>query len=92
MKNEIKLHIDKRAAAIVAASEGMNDEDMLTTVQTAAWLGVSEMFLIKGRTEGYGPPYVRVSPQVVRYLRGGVRGWLRERTYRYFGDEARGAA
>jgi predicted DNA-binding transcriptional regulator AlpA len=77
------VHIDKRAGAILAASAADDDDTLLTTVQCAGWLGVSEMFLIVGRTKGYGPPHVRISPNVVRYRRGDVRVWLTERTHRH---------
>jgi predicted DNA-binding transcriptional regulator AlpA len=78
----VRLHIDKRADAILAASVADDDDTLLTTVQTAGWLGVSEMFLIQGRGKGHGPPFIKISPNTVRYRKGDVRQWLAERTQR----------
>lgn len=76
-----KLHLDRRAAAIAdAVGEGSND-DLLTTVQVANWLGVSPQWLEIGRGKNYGPPFMRLAPQVLRYKRGAVIDWLKDREY-----------
>jgi hypothetical protein len=75
-----KFHIDKRADAILA-TEGEDDDDLLTTRETANWLQVSEQWLAIGRHRGYGPSFTKCSTLVVRYRRGDVRAWLRERTF-----------
>lgn len=72
-------HLDKRAAEI-ASSPGSDDE-LLTTVQIAAWLGVSTQWLEIGRSKGYGPPFERLSPKCIRYRRGKARKWLDGRTH-----------
>jgi hypothetical protein len=77
-----RVHIDKRADAILAASAADDDDTLLTTVQCAGWLGTSEMFLIAGRGKGYGPPFIKISTNTVRYRKGDVRTWLGERTQR----------
>jgi hypothetical protein len=74
-------HIDKRAAAIAAAAAGVDDDQLLSTPQTALWLGVSTQFLEIGRHRGYGPPFERLSARVIRYRRGKVRAWLDERSH-----------
>jgi predicted DNA-binding transcriptional regulator AlpA len=75
------LHIDKRAEQVAALGVGAEDE-LLTTAQVAAWLGVSVQFLEIGRSSGgYGPPYTRLAPRAIRYRRGDILQWLRDRTH-----------
>jgi predicted DNA-binding transcriptional regulator AlpA len=74
-----KLHIDKRAAQIVAAGAGDNDE-LLTTKALAEWLGVSETWVEIARVRGNGPPYEKIAPRIVRYRVGKVKAWLDERS------------
>jgi hypothetical protein len=61
------LHIDKRLPGLLEDLAGGHPDELRDTVMTAAWLGVSTMFLIKGRMEGYGPKYIRVGANAVRY-------------------------
>jgi predicted DNA-binding transcriptional regulator AlpA len=77
-----KLHLDKRAAAIAATVDADNADELLTTPATAAWLGVSTAWLENARHRGYGPPYERLGPRTIRYLRSRVRYWLDERSHR----------
>jgi hypothetical protein len=73
-------HLDRRAAEII--EEGRGDfDDLLTTAATADWFGVSTEWLEIGRSKGYGPPFIRLSPSRVRYRRGDVLAWLHERTH-----------
>jgi hypothetical protein len=73
-------HIDKRATRIAETVAG-DDDDLLPTPDIAAWLEVSVQWLEIGRFKGYGPPFMRVSDRMIRYRRGDVRQWLRERTH-----------
>ena len=73
-------HLDRRAGLLVEAGAG-DPNDMLTTKQVAAWLGLSATTLEIWRTEGRGPPFVRLSPRMVRYRRSDVQAWLTERTH-----------
>jgi predicted DNA-binding transcriptional regulator AlpA len=73
-------HLDPRAEDLIAAGAGKVN-DLLTTEQVAAWLGVSMQWLEIGRHHGYGPPYVRISPRMIRYRRGDVLTWLAGRTH-----------
>jgi predicted DNA-binding transcriptional regulator AlpA len=73
-------HIDRYASAVIEDGVGDND-DMLTTPQTAAWLRMSVGWLEIGRSKGWGPPFVKLAPQVVRYRRGDVKRWLAERQH-----------
>lgn len=73
-------HLDRRAARLAADDTG-DDEDLLSTRETADILAVSEPWLEIGRSRGYGPPFVRLSPRRVRYQRGALREWLRARVH-----------
>lgn len=75
-----RLHIDKRTAQLVAQANGDGD-DLLNTTELAEWLGVSTQFLEIGRHQGYGPPFIRLTPKIVRYRRDDVLDWLRERQH-----------
>jgi predicted DNA-binding transcriptional regulator AlpA len=75
-----RFHLDKRAADI--AAEGAGDpDDLLNTAEVAGWLGVSTQFLEIGRTRGYGPKFVKLSPRRVRYRRSSVLEFLNQRTH-----------
>ena len=77
----LRHHLDRRAVELVDDGVG-NPHDLLTTPATAEWLGVSVQWLEIGRSKGYGPSFVRLSPRRVRYRRADVLEWLRERTHR----------
>jgi predicted DNA-binding transcriptional regulator AlpA len=81
-------HLDNNAAELIAAGAGDAD-DLMTTAQVAAWLGVSMIWLHIGRMRGYGPPFVRMGPRLIRYKRSDVLEWLAERAYRSTGEYAR---
>jgi predicted DNA-binding transcriptional regulator AlpA len=75
-------HLDKRASDIAERiAEGGDQDELLSTKQTATLLGVSQQWLEIGRTRGYGVPFVRLSPRRVRYRRSDVIAWLNERTH-----------
>jgi predicted DNA-binding transcriptional regulator AlpA len=79
----MRTHIlDKRAHQIADAAPPGNDDDLLTTACMMEWLAVSRQWLEIGRSKGWGPPWVRLAPRVVRYRRGDVIEWLKERTHR----------
>jgi hypothetical protein len=76
----IKHHLDARAEQI--AEQGRGDpDDLLSTIQVAAWLGVSVQFLEIGRSKGFGPPFIVVAPRVLRYSRQDILAWLATRTH-----------
>jgi hypothetical protein len=75
----LRHHLDKRAANLLATSG--NDDDLLTTPDTAEWLQTSEQWLEIGRVKGYGPPFERLAPKIIRYRRGKVRKWLDQRSH-----------
>jgi len=74
------MHIDKRAARLLAnpVSEG-KDDDLLTTEEVAEWFGCSIQFLEILRGRNTGPHFVRISPKKIMYRRGSVRAWLKRR-------------
>jgi hypothetical protein len=72
-------HLDYRAAVIADLGVG-DDDDLLTTRQIAEWFGVTRMWVDIGRSRGYGPQFMEVTPNCILYRRGDVRDWLRERS------------
>lgn len=72
-------HLDRRAAYLVAVSDGSPD-DLLSTQAVADWIGTSKQFLETARARGYGPCFIQVSPGRIRYRRADILKWLDERT------------
>ena len=64
------------------------DTDLLTTAELAAWLGVTKAWVELGRVKNFGPPYLRLSAQMIRYRRSEVKAWLQERSFRHTGQYA----
>jgi hypothetical protein len=85
-------HLDRRALDLIEAANEGTDDELLSTPRTAVWLGVSPEWLEIGRSRGWGPPYLRLSPRRVRYRRGDVKRWLQERLYRATAEYADPAA
>ena len=89
LRQHKRLRLDRRADQILADEPlpgiGHNnpppDDELLTTEQVAAWLRVTVQWLEFGRVRGYGPQYTRLGPRAVRYTRGQVRAFLRERVH-----------
>lgn len=81
----MRHHLDRRALQLLALANPAapptttKDDDLLSTKQVAAWLGVSEQWLELGRKKNYGPHYVRLGPRCIRYRRGDVIRWLKGR-------------
>ena len=79
------LHLDKRAAELAANAPLISDEqantddDLLRTSDLALWLGVTKAWLEHGRKRDYGPPFIKLAPQAVRYRRADVFAWLKHR-------------
>jgi hypothetical protein len=77
-----RLHLDKRAQQLVAtAFDDEQPDDLLTTRQVAAWFGVSIQWLEIGRGKSYGPPFLRMGNNVIRYHRGKCKAWLQTRMH-----------
>jgi hypothetical protein len=58
-----------------------DDDDLLDTKELALWFGVSEEWLEIGRSIGYGPPFIRLAPRIIRYQRGPCREYLKQRNH-----------
>jgi hypothetical protein len=54
--------------------------DLLSADYVASKLRVSLAWLAAARVNNFGPPYVRLSPSVVRYPRGKFLRWLQSRS------------
>ena len=76
-----RLRLDKRADQLIAQGEGEADET-LTPSELAAYLKVSIPWLSNARVGGYGPKYLVLDGQTIRYRKEDVLGWLKERTYK----------
>jgi hypothetical protein len=76
-----KHNLDVRADSIAAEAPSRHGDDLLSTADTANWLGVSQQFLTIGRVRGYGPKFVRFGPRRVMYKYSDVLAWLAERTH-----------
>jgi len=75
-------HLDPRADEIAAILSPGDPDQHFTTPELSKLLGISTDWLTNGRSQGYGPPFVRLSPRAVRYRRSDIVGWLESRTYR----------
>ena len=91
MKHRAKVkrhHLDRRAEKIISVDLVEADDDLLSTRQVAAWLGMSEQWLETGRVKNFGPPFKRLGPRSIKYARGDVRRWLQSRTHSSTADYA----
>ena len=77
-----RLHLDKRVDSLITSTPEGADDDLLTTQQIAGWFGTSQQWVELGRAKGYGPPYVKLAPGIIRYKRSVVVEWLREREFK----------
>ena len=76
-----KHHIDKRAPDLIGHDAEVDEDELLSTGEVAAWLKVSTQFLEIGRLKGYGPKFIRLSARRIRYRRDDVRAWLLARAH-----------
>lgn len=52
--------------------------ELLTPLEIARMLKVSKECLRLMRKQGEGPPWIKISPKIIRYEEEEVRKWLRE--------------
>src|SRR5262249_14136855 len=84
VKRKRRFHLDNRIDQILAfGPPGIRhepaDDDLLSSTQVAAWLGVSVQWLELGRSRGYGPDFEELAPHMIRYKFGNVRKRLKSR-------------
>jgi hypothetical protein len=87
-KLERRLHLDRRAGAIAKA--GPRGSKLLTTQQTADWLGISPSVVTKARAYEWGIPFIELPNGSIRYDQDKVRAWLLERERATTADYDRG--
>lgn len=76
----IRHHLDRRAADLLAEGAG-DPDDLISTSDLAEWLGVSVQWVEIGRSKGWSPPFIKLSPRRIRYRRQAVLEWLRARSF-----------
>jgi predicted DNA-binding transcriptional regulator AlpA len=75
-------HLDRRAIDLAQEGTAAGEaDDLLNTAEVSEWLAISTQWLEIGRSKGYGPKYIRVTPRRVRYRRADVVAWLMERQH-----------
>jgi predicted DNA-binding transcriptional regulator AlpA len=72
----------KRAGGALPAASST----ILTATEVAEQTGLSVETLAQWRSQGKGPPYVKISRNCVRYRQCDLDGWLAERIVRTHQD------
>lgn len=62
-------------------SRDVTTVNLLTSKQAARFLGISEVTLRRLRIKKIGPPWVKVSPKIIRYERGDLVRYVRQQTH-----------
>jgi hypothetical protein len=75
-----KHNFDRFVDQILPDVEDGDPLDLLEPEYVAAKLRVSLVWLAAARANAFGPPFVRLSPSVVRYPRGGFIDYLKSRS------------
>jgi predicted DNA-binding transcriptional regulator AlpA len=66
-------------------------DDLLDQRQAATRLGLASARTLEAwRRRGYGPPFIRLSPRLVRYKAGDIDRWLEARVVGVQQDESPG--
>jgi hypothetical protein len=73
-------NLEKHASSIAARLSDGDPEDLFTPKQVAEIIQYSTQWLAQARSNGYGPPFVRISATMVRYRRRDLLAWLRSLT------------
>jgi hypothetical protein len=56
--------------------ERRQSSEFLSPLQVARLLGVSSWCLLLWRKKGFGPPFLRVTRNIIRYPKQGLDAWL----------------
>jgi hypothetical protein len=75
---------------LVSQAGRYGDDDLLHTVDLARVFGCSKNTLEIMRREGNGPPFLYITSSLIRYRRGAVVQWLRERATHHVTNRALG--
>ena len=75
-----KHGFDRFIDQILPFVEDGDPNDLLTPEYVAAKLRVSLAWLAAVRINGFGPPFKRLSPAIIRYPRGGFIQYLKTRS------------
>lgn len=65
-------------AELRAAIDTQRQPQIMTPMQAAEFLGVSEHYLLDHRKRGTGPAYTQPAAKIVRYQRDDIIAWLDE--------------
>jgi predicted DNA-binding transcriptional regulator AlpA len=84
----IKHHNDRWAHQRIDQVNNTESE-IYTTFQLADMIQVSVAWLEIGRSRGYGPKFIRISPRMVRYSRTDVVKWLESRAHQHTAEYIR---
>ena len=58
------------------AMRRQQSSEFLSPLQVARLLGMSAWNLLLWRKKGFGPPFLRVTRQIIRYPKQGLDAWL----------------
>lgn len=78
-----RYHFDRRTTDLINLAPGKDGDDLLSTKQVAAWLGISEQWLEAARKHNYGPAWRKFGPRQIRYRRDAVLQFLEQRDREY---------
>lgn len=65
-----------------------SSDEYITDPQLCALLHVEDRTSLRWRTDGNGPPFIRVGKRRILYRRTDVEAWLAARTYKHRAAEA----
>lgn len=67
----------------------LEQENSLTPIKAAKYLGISEAVLRLWRSTGKGPRFYRAGEKLIRYRKGDLDSWIEERLSTPAAGEAR---
>jgi len=63
------------------AGHSDDDDQLLTTDESAEFLDVSKSFLAKARRKGSGPAFLELGDRLIKYKKSSLRKWRDERQF-----------
>jgi len=60
----------------------MTQAGLMTEVDVARFMDISVRTLQQWRSRGRGPPWHKLGPKTVRYIRSELISWIESKTYR----------